>query len=141
MPEKTPEELRQDLGTEIDQQIHIAKTWASKNFLIAQTFTWLAVLASFGSAIAAATEKVNSILLAIFAAVPGTVILIDKSFSFARRASWYYMKRAKVQQLRNSLSFEGAQTADVSQKFSELTIKLEEEFPPMDTTGLTPGHK
>lgn len=110
--------------------------WAQRNFMVAQTFMWLAIIASFGTAIASATAKVSPIVIAIFTAIPGTVILIDKSFSFARRAQWHYLMRAKLEQFENALRFEGASVDATSKSLSSLVIEMEQAFPGMDSTGL-----
>ena len=88
--------------------------WAKRNFLLSQLFVWSAILASFGSAILSATGSVNRIVVAIFAAIPGTVIVIERSFSFSRRANWHHIMRARLLQLENSVKYEGACIESVS---------------------------
>ena len=135
MEEQTEKKVT-ELAHKISTRLTKEAIWARRNFYIAQLFVWLAIISSFGTAIASATNKVPSIIIALLAAIPGTIILIDKNFSFARRAQWHYVMRAKLEQLENSLRFESATPEATSKAYSSITIEMEQTYPGMDGSGL-----
>jgi hypothetical protein len=110
--------------------------WSKSYFFWSQVLLWFAILASFGSAIASATKSVPSILVAIFAAIPGTIIVVERSFSFSHRASWHRIMRARLLMLENSLRYEGASIESVSKAFGELFLEMHPKYPGMSSEGL-----
>ena len=110
--------------------------WARTDFIIAQVFIWLAILSSFSTAILTVADVVPKLVLALLAAIPGAVILVDKSFSFARRARWHYDMVAKLDQFSNQLQFEGARVEDVSKQLGQFRVDMEARFPAMSAEGL-----
>lgn len=115
--------------------------WAARDFMTAQIFLWTAVISSFATAIlaAAADPALPKLLVPTLAAIPGAVIVIDKSFSFSRRAGWHWEMAAKVDQLLNRIQFENAKVEDISKDLSELRMAMEQKFPTMSADGLTFG--
>ena len=127
----------QELADKIATRRRSDVRWGGFNFCIAQAFLWIAILGSFGAAIAAATNTVSPIIISVCAAIPGTVIVIDRSFSFARRSSWHHMMRARLDQLENSLRYEGASVESVSKALGDLFMEMEARYPGVSTEGLT----
>jgi hypothetical protein len=80
------------------------RLWGDQCFITSQVLGWLVVVASFGSAIAAASHA-PALVVAIAAAIPGTVILIDQRFDFARQAQWHWMQENEIRELEHALSF------------------------------------
>ena len=121
-------------------KIHTRKAhddkWARTDFILAQLFVWLAILSSFLTAILAVADVVPKLVLALLAAIPGAVILVDKSFSFARRARWHWDMVAKLDQFSNQLQFEEARVEDVSKQLGEFRFDMEAKFPAMSVEGL-----
>ncbi len=115
--------------------------WAARDFMTAQLFLWTAVISSFATAIlaAGADPSMPKLLVPTLAAIPGAVIVIDKSFSFSRRASWHWEMAVKIDQLLNRAQFEGAKVEDISKDLGELRIAMEQKFPTMSTDGLSFG--
>ena len=131
------ESRAQELADKIAARRKSDERWGAFNFVIAQTFLWIAILGSFGAAIAAATNSVSPLIIAVCAAIPGTVIVIDRSFSFARRSSWHHLMRARLDQLENSLRYEGVPVESVSKALGELFIEMESRYPGVSAEGLT----
>jgi hypothetical protein len=104
------------------------RLWGERSFLMSQVQGWLVVVASFGSAIAAAGGA-PGIYVAIAAAIPGTVILIDRNFGFTRRAQWHWLQESKLRELEHALKYQGAKVADVSKKYATLRTDMEKIFP------------
>lgn len=129
------EQKRNALIAQMSTRMAYDDKWAGRDFTLAQTFLWLAILASFFTAILAAADAVPKLLLGFLAAIPGAAILVDKNFSFARRARWHWEMVAKLEQLINRLQFEGAQTEAVSKQLGEFRVEMEGKFPDMKTDG------
>jgi hypothetical protein len=122
---------------DLENRFHYDSTWGSRNFCIAQTFVWLGVGSSFGSSIAAAL-KAPPWIVAIAAAVPGIVIIVDRSFSFAARGRWHDLLSTNIGALARALKYEGAAEKEISQKFSELLKASEKSYPTLTVTGFNP---
>lgn len=123
------EEKRSELVKKIAARIDHDERWAKLDFLCAQIFVWLTILASFFTAILAAAEAVSPLLLAFLAAIPGTVIVIEKSFAFSRRARWHWTMVATLEEYKNKLEFQSADVGEVSKLLSEFRKAMEESFP------------
>lgn len=130
------EQKRAALVEKIETRKSYDDKWAGRDFTLAQAFLWLAILSSFCTAILAAADAVPKLLLGFLAAIPGMAILVDRNFSFARRARWHWEMVAKLDQLINKLQFEGAKVEDVAKQLGVLRIEMEEKFPDMKPEGL-----
>lgn len=129
------EQKRTTLIQKIESRRAYDDKWASRDFTLAQTVLWMAILCSFFTAILAAGDAVPKLLLGFLTAIPGTAILIDKNFSFARRARWHWDMVAKLDQFANQLQFEGAKVEEVSKQLGEFRVQMEANFPDMKTEG------
>jgi hypothetical protein len=130
-----PQTPKADLIKKISARIAHDEKWAKTDFLCAQIFVWLTILASFFTAILAATEKVSPLLVAFLAAIPGTVIVVEKSFSFGKRARWHWEMVATLEGLLNSLLYEEASIDEVSRQLSEHRKVMEKSFPILYSDG------
>lgn len=113
--------------------------WGRWDFIFAQSFIWGAILASFISAIVAASGRASPLLVAFLSAIPGTVIVIDRSFSFARRARWHRILYLRLDELINDLQFRGVAVDEIARNLSTLRIEMQETFPGMSTDGFADG--
>jgi hypothetical protein len=105
------------------------------NFLIAQAFIWLGIVSSFGSAVAAAF-RAQAWIVAVAAAIPGVVIIVDRSLNFAARGRWHDLLYTNIGALSRALRYEGASEKEISQKFSELLKASEESYPGLANAAL-----
>jgi hypothetical protein len=137
---------RESLLNEINSRKALNLRWGDQNFVTSQVQGWITILASFGSAIAAAA-KANSVAVAIIAAIPGTVILIDRNFGFARRAQWHWESYYKLLELEHELKYNGAQVSDISKRYISLRTEMSQKFPitppdrPVESDKPKEGHK
>ena len=126
--------LTTDLIGEIEQGIEHHARWYSRDFTLAQSILWIGILASAGSALIAAEvfdlEKWKG---ALIAAIPGVVIVVDKSFKFAARASWHSIFRTSLKGLRRDIRDNGMPHPEVAAKLSKLEEDMEKLFPSLDT--------
>ena len=111
--------------------------WDRWDFILAQGFLWPAILSSFVSAIVVAAGEMPKMFAALLAAIPATVIVVDRSFSFARRSKWHSLMYLRLDELVNDLQFRGRPTDEVAAKLSKLRLEMEASFPAMSTEGLS----
>jgi|CXWL01.1.fsa_nt_gi hypothetical protein len=135
------EHNRKDLLKLIEERRKENYFWAKWNFITAQLFLWLAIVSSFLAAILTANGEIPKFTLALLVAIPGVVIVIDKTFSFSRRALWNMDNAAKYEQLYNQLKFEAVEIKEVSKKLAEAQLEMVENFPAMSSDWIASNNK
>ena len=103
--------------------------WQLWNFVFYQLFLGLSIVASFVSAIVAASNLASPIVVAVLAAIPGTVIVIDRGFMFCRRWRWHNTVSTELEALERQMLIEGVSVKEVSQAMSNLMIDMEKLYP------------
>jgi hypothetical protein len=125
--------MADDLQTEIHDMLNHHSQWGGHDFNVAQGLLWLGILASgFGSLAAGGVISLPRPLSAAIAAIPGLVLLLDKTFKHSARSSWHAMYGARLRILNRRLRDEQANPADVSSELGRLEIEMENLFPPLD---------
>ncbi len=104
--------------------------WQLWNFIFYQIVLGISIIASFISAIVAASNLVSPIIVAILAALPGTVIVIDRGFMFSSRWRWHNTMSTKLLALEQRLLFDAETSAkEISEEMTDLLIKMETAYP------------
>jgi hypothetical protein len=103
--------------------------WQFWNFVGYQIFLGLSIIASFGSAIVAASSLASPVVVAILAAIPGTVIVLDRGFMLSRRWRWHNTMSTKLLVLEQRLLLENTSIEEVSSAMSALLIEMESAYP------------
>ena len=128
-----PKTLREELEKDID---HHWK-WSGRDFAWAQIFIWLGIVASIAASLNAAKAfELCKLHGAILAAIPGAVLVVDRTFKFASRASWHSLYVAYLKALHRRIRDQGETEAIVSPDKSKLNIEMEKMFPPLDAAGI-----
>jgi hypothetical protein len=126
-----------ELRSELASQILHHRKWEFRDFLSAQVFVWIGIGASVASTLyASGVLDIGRQTAAMIGAAPGVIIVVDKTFKFAARASWHAKYRASLNGLFRKLRDEHLPASSVSQAFSKLEIDMEAIFPPLDTTNI-----
>ncbi len=123
------EEKRTELLDRLRKRRAFDDKWATTNFVLSQVFIGTSILASFGSAIVAAANIASPIVVAVLAAIPGTAIVIDRSFLFGARWRWHCAVSTRYTALEQELLFEGGTVEQVSETMSEFLSDMEERYP------------
>jgi hypothetical protein len=126
---------KEELAQRIRARIAHDKFWGAANLYFAQILVWVAVLFSFGAAIAA-TEKSPAILTASLAAIPGCVIVLSRNLNFMPLSRWHYKLAARLQAVEFSLQFENKTVEEVSRDFSKVMGEFESYAPGVNVGGL-----
>ena len=128
------------LMRELEDRGQYTKTWAKLNFAIAHVLFMLAIVASFGTTLIATTTA-SRVAVALLAAIPGLVILIDRAFSFGRRADWFYQYDNEIAALIRQLRDQDGDPAKVSQQLTATAKEMERLFPAMQASAISPISK
>ena len=124
-----------ELRTELESEILHHRKWEFREFLSAQIFVWIGIGASVASTLyASGVLDITRHMAAMVGAAPGVIIVVDKTFKFAARASWHAKYRASLNGLFRKLRDENTPASSVSQAFSKLEVEMEAVFPPLDTS-------
>lgn len=126
-----------ELRTELASQILHHRKWEFRDFLSAQVFVWIGIGASVTSTLyASGVLDISRQVAAMIGAAPGVIIVVDKTFKFAARASWHAKYRASLNGLFRKLRDEHLPASNVSQAFSKLEVDMEASFPPLETSSI-----
>ncbi|MBA5689161.1 hypothetical protein [Rugamonas apoptosis] len=127
--EKNTTELEDELKTLIAHH----KKWEGRDFTWAQVFVWGGIIASGTSSIyGSGITEMGHFFAAVVGAIPGVLIVVDKTFKFSARASWHARYRAALNSLFRKLRDENSPVPPISQALSKLESEMERDFPPMD---------
>ncbi len=112
----------------LSQQIDNSKGHARRNYRWAYGFTLAGAAASaLATLIIAFGESENlKEITAIIAALPAAAMLIESRLRLEERSRWHWHKTKKLQALERSLQYEGIADEEISKKWSDLEIELEE---------------
>ncbi|MBX3255222.1 MAG: hypothetical protein KF862_13870 [Chitinophagaceae bacterium] len=121
----------QALELEIEKELKKRVKNIARDSGLAHIILWVSIIASFASAIMVASGQqifVNNIWLAIIAGIPGLVVLLDKTFDFARRSSSGIMYKIELQELKNDYEFGKINAYRAAQRLQEITRRHESSF-------------
>jgi len=121
----------QSFEAEINRELQKRVKSISRDSSLAHIILWVSIIASFASAIMVASGQqifVNNIWLAIVAGIPGLVVLLDKTFDFARRSSSGIMYKIELQELKNDYDFGKINAYRAAQRLQEIIRRHESAF-------------
>jgi len=130
----SPEKIQ--LSKDIDVQITKRRRYENGNFYLHQTFTWVSVLASFSTAILAGISSqthtdtyIIKITVALLAALTAAVTLVNKNFSFDKRALWNTVFRSKLEAIKRDLTYKNEAIGTIVEELNKLDLDMEISFP------------
>ncbi|MBX2924537.1 MAG: hypothetical protein KF746_20215 [Chitinophagaceae bacterium] len=124
---KATQSFESEIGKELKKRVKAI----GRDSSLAHIILWVSIIASFASAIMVASgQKIfeNNIWLAIIAGIPGLVVLVDKTFDFARRSSSGIMYKIELQELKNDYEFGKINAYRAAQRLQEITRRHESSF-------------
>ena len=131
MPETDQQkaQLRKEIETAITRRF-----WYSRfDFWLNQGLFFIAILASVLPAVNLAFEMVSTEeRIALMAAIPGFVVLIQRTFKWGERGDWEWEFRRKLRAIQRQLIYdEDITPLAVSQALSNLEGEMDSKFPDM----------
>lgn len=121
----------QSFESEINKELQKRIKSIGRDSTLSHTILWVSIIASFASAIMVASGQqifINNIWLAIIAGIPGLVVLVDKTFDFARRSSSGIMYKIELQELKNDYEFGKINAYRAAQRLQEIIRRHESSF-------------
>src|SRR5688572_3345509 len=109
-------EMPQALESDLRKGVVYHLWWGRFDFLVSQLILWTGIVSSFLSALVAAgtVEFETKWLGPAIAALPGALILIDRSFKYGARSAWHSMYRVRLRGLILQLRDANAQRKEVA---------------------------
>ena len=132
--------MQESLLSELDKEIAKREKWSRSDFGLAQLVYCIGLTASALGVLAVAIGGTHPAVLACLAAIPGIVLMIDRTFQMQTRAKWNFTYRHRVVELRRRLLYEGAPCAEISRRFSQLDQSMEGIFPYTDRSTISSGN-
>jgi hypothetical protein len=125
--------MTDDLRTEIRNLLDEHAHWQGHDFNVAQGLLWLGIIASaIGSLAAGGVIPLHKAVTAVIAALPGVVLLIDKTFKHSARSAWHAVYGTRLRVLDRRLRDEQAEVKDVAVDLGKLETEMQNLFPPLD---------
>lgn len=121
----------QSFESEIAKELKKRLKSIARDSSLAHIILWVSIITSFASAIMVASGQQifeNNIWLAIIAGIPGLVVLVDRTFDFARRSSSGIMYKIELQELKNDYDFGKVNAYRAAQRLQEITRRHESSF-------------
>ena len=82
--------MADDIQTEIQNMLDHHARWGGHDFNVAQALLWFGIIASVISSLSAGgVIPIPKIVATLIAALPGAVLLIDKTFKHSGRSAWH----------------------------------------------------
>jgi len=117
----------QKLALEVAHYLRLARG----NYFTVWAMYVVSVGASFLATVFAAMGSLDKVWLAVLAAIPGVVVLVNNTFKFAARSQWHYEKRRRLNSLLR-LSEAGAQATtapEVAEKWNRIDEEMDRSWP------------
>lgn len=130
MAAQQPKTLAEEIELDIDHH----RKWEATDLNLAQIFIGIGILSSIASAVVATNKfNVDEFYGVILAAIPGAVLVVDRTFKFSGRAAWHALYKASLKSLFRRLRDENADVKLISSERSKLEMQMEKMFPPLDS--------
>jgi hypothetical protein len=130
------EETKEDLLRRIDLRRVFDRKWATINQFTSHFFAATAIIASLVGAILAAADKTNPIVLACLTALPGAVIIVDRTFLFSARWRWHETVAKRMEAMEHVLRFQSGSVKDISIAMTTFLAEMENKYPAGKGAGL-----
>ncbi len=129
--------MSDQLESELRLTIEDCQRWARRNYILAHMVFVVSVLGSFAAAVLASSdlgeewfgESGNKATIAILAALPGLMLLLNNTLRFEDRTKWFWKKVRLAERYYREVRDTGETVSALSKRFSEESEKLEAEWP------------
>lgn len=117
------------LLAEIDAAIRKHERLGPLDYYLAETLSWLAVVASVFAGLSVTNKWFTEDATAILAVVPALAWTLLRTFRYDARSNWHYDYHARLVALRRALRDEGDTVASVSRRLGALDVEMQSRFP------------
>ena len=120
---------------EIDSAIRKHERLGPLDYYLAETLSWLAVVASVFAGLSVTNKWIPEDATAVLAVVPALAWTLLRTFRYEARSNWHYDYHARLLALRRALRDQGETAADISRRLGELDVEMQSRFPQRDGSG------
>jgi hypothetical protein len=121
----SPSPIEEEINREIKNRY-----WYSRfDFTLDHLLVFTSVIASAFPAFAQVVGIGDGRLVAVIAAIPAFVLLLQKTFKWQQRGEWHWDYRRKVLAIKRELRDQGLTPQDASKRLNELEAGLAGTFP------------
>jgi hypothetical protein len=117
------------IDEEIDREIKNRSWYSRFDFALDHLLVFASVIASAFPAFSQVLGTGDGKLVAVIAAIPAFVLLLQKTFKWQQRGEWHWDYRRKVVAIKRELRDQGLTAQDASKKLNELEARLAGTFP------------
>ena len=114
---------------EIDSEIGRRYRYARFDFILNHLLVFVAVIASAFPAFSQLVESYDEATVAMVAAVPAFVLLLQKTFKWEQRGEWHWEYRRRIIAIKRQIRDQGLSSKDASVKLNNLERDLAGTFP------------
>ncbi len=117
------------IAAEVDSEIAARYRYSRFDFVVNHLLILLGVIASAFPGFAEIFGLGDSKTVALIAAVPAFVLLVQRTFKLEQRAEWHWDYRRRLIAIRRELRDQGLEPAAASRKLNQLEADLAGSFP------------
>ena len=117
------------IGKEIGDEIRNRYRYSRFDFVLNHVLMLVAVLASAFPGLAEILKFSDSGTVALVAAIPAFVLLLQRTFKWEQRAEWHWDYRRRLIALQRELRDQGLRAEEASRKLNRLEEDLAGSFP------------
>ncbi|HYH15277.1 MAG TPA: hypothetical protein VD794_08655 [Flavisolibacter sp.] len=122
---------KQKLLNELTEQIEKRHRYTHLDFQANQILLWTTIASSFLTAIVAVIDA-EPWITASLASLSGSLILVDKYFTFSKRQIWNCVYRIKLEKLYRDLEYKNVDVSIIADQWTALDEEMEKNFPNVD---------
>ena len=130
-----------DLLSELERESALARRYCRRNFSVAATLFFIAVVSSGVAAVLASLGEatVPRVVTAVVAALPALIISLNSTLRFDHRHRWHMEREVALKGLLSRLRWEGAPESEISSEYRAMDQRLKEQWQPFGDLPVGPS--
>jgi hypothetical protein len=128
-----------EIESRLKKELKYLKRLGASNHYAAYTVHLLSILTSFAASIIAASDVADKFVLAVVAAVPGTLLATQNVLKFEHKCGWYYKKARLFQHVLDALKVGDGKPAEARQAWIKIEDEMDREWPGFGTMVVRPN--
>jgi len=120
--------LRELLIEEIDKDIARRQKFETRDFMVTEYLGWGSILLGTASGISGAFSAPGG-LIAVFGALAGLLVAVDKAFNFSKRSIWNGEYKLSLKEVRYKLELSSNDPAVIATDYNKVRKEWESKFP------------
>ena len=123
--DKLNNQIEKELKNRIKSCHHLGQT----NYRLAYLVILTAIITNIFATFFVATDYLLKPYTALLTAMPGILLLLNRTLKFEDKARWYWKHMRKLDGLLRAMEFESKQAAEISHELTEIDEMMDAEWP------------